>query len=132
MTLIVSSHILAELEDYSTDVLILRDGHVVEHRPLVAPDIGADTVVIRVELVERDTKALARALERFDGVVEASIDGVAAAVTLAGGREAQHRLLRHLIESGLAVSAFAVDRSRVEDVYLARMRAAAPRAERPA
>src|SRR5262245_20141328 len=34
MTLIVSSHILAELEDYSTDLLPIRDGGNVEHRAL--------------------------------------------------------------------------------------------------
>ena len=51
MTLIVSSHILAELEDYSTDVLILRDGRVVEHRALAGAAAGADTTAIRIELV---------------------------------------------------------------------------------
>jgi ABC-2 type transport system ATP-binding protein len=131
MTLIVSSHILAELEDYSTDVLILRAGKVVEHRALAATDAAAGTVAIRVELVERDTKALARALESFDGVVEAAIHGLAATVTLRGDRAAQHRLLRHLIEAGLEVAAFAEDRSRVEDVYLARLRGEAPAPERP-
>jgi len=130
MTLIVSSHILAELEDYSTDVLILRDGKVVEHRALAGAGAGADTVAIRVELVQRDTNALARALESFDGVVEAAIHGLAATVTLRGDRAAQYRLLRHLIDAGLQVSAFAEDRTRVEDVYLARMRAGAPAPER--
>jgi ABC-2 type transport system ATP-binding protein len=125
MTLIVSSHILAELEDYSTDVLILRDGRVVEHRALAGANAGADTVAIRLELVERDTKALARALESFDGVVEAEIHGLSATITLKRDRAAQSRLLRHLIDAGLAVSAFSEDRSRVEDVYLARMRGAA-------
>jgi ABC-2 type transport system ATP-binding protein len=129
MMLVVSSHILAELEDYSTDVLILRDGKVVEHRALAGTGSGAGTVAIRIELVERDTKALARALESFDGVVEAAIHGLSATVTLRGDRGAQHRLLRHLIEAGLAVSAFAEDRSRVEDVYLARMRGEAPAPE---
>ena len=59
-------------------------------------------------------------------MVEAAIHGLAATVTLKGDRAAQHRLLRHLIEAGLAVSAFAEDRSRVEDVYLARMRGETP------
>jgi ABC-2 type transport system ATP-binding protein len=34
MTLIVSSHILAELEDYSTEMLILKEGRLVEHTVL--------------------------------------------------------------------------------------------------
>src|SRR5262249_59118543 len=34
MTLIVSSHILAELEDYSTHLLAIRDGRIVDLRAL--------------------------------------------------------------------------------------------------
>ncbi|MBY0426524.1 MAG: ABC transporter ATP-binding protein [Cytophagales bacterium] len=34
MSLIVSSHILAELEDYSTDMLVIREGKIVEHKKL--------------------------------------------------------------------------------------------------
>jgi ABC-2 type transport system ATP-binding protein len=34
ITLIVSSHILAELEDYSTDMLVIREGKIVEHKKL--------------------------------------------------------------------------------------------------
>ena len=37
--------------------------------------------------------------------------------------------LSRLIDAGLAVSAFAEDRSRVEDVYLARLRAGTPASE---
>jgi ABC-2 type transport system ATP-binding protein len=36
MTLLVSSHILTELEEYSTHMLALRDGRVVDFRPLHA------------------------------------------------------------------------------------------------
>ena len=39
-------------------------------------------------------------------------------------------MLRHLLYAELQVSAFAEDRSRVEDVYLARLRADAPTPER--
>ena len=63
-------------------------------------------------------------------MVEAAIHGLAATVTVKGDRAAQHRLLRHLLDAGLQVSAFAEDRSRVEDVYLARLRADAPTPER--
>ena len=38
MTLVVSSHILAELEDYCTDMLVLRDGEIAEHRGATAAE----------------------------------------------------------------------------------------------
>jgi len=44
MTLIVSSHILAELEDYSTHLLAIRDGRIVDLRALQRLATGASPV----------------------------------------------------------------------------------------
>ncbi len=38
MTILVSSHILAELEDYSTHMLILNQGRILEHRGIEGAD----------------------------------------------------------------------------------------------
>src|SRR3569832_395599 len=40
MTIIVSSHILAELDDYSTHILMIRDGRIVEHGLLSTLEAG--------------------------------------------------------------------------------------------
>src|SRR5262249_60656651 len=48
MTLIVSSHILAELDEYSTHMLVLRSGKVIENRPLGGTTMAGSR--IRVEL----------------------------------------------------------------------------------
>ncbi len=66
MTLLVSSHILAELEAYSTHMLILRGGQLVEHR------------------------ALAQSLETTTHMEVRSLDG-AASLGAALARGARHR-----------------------------------------
>src|SRR5204862_8144032 len=49
MTLMVSSHILAELEEYSTHMLAIRDGAVVEFTALGAePTAGVQRLRIRL------------------------------------------------------------------------------------
>ena len=46
MTVIVSSHILSELEDYSTHMLILRGGRLVEQRALAAAGSAAGAPIL--------------------------------------------------------------------------------------
>ncbi|MFO1056610.1 MAG: ABC transporter ATP-binding protein [Dongiaceae bacterium] len=121
LTIIVSSHILAELEDYSTDMLILRDGRVVEHRPLgsdAAPDEAAE---ITVTLSEPDP----RLLELL--AAEAGVSGLQPApegvrFLLAGGLGRRRALLRRLVDAGLPVAGFAAARTGLQEAYLARVR----------
>ena len=115
VTIVVSSHILSELEDYSTDVMILREGRLVIHRPLAGVDI--DSACIRIELTA-PRKNLARALGDFDGVSDVALHGKSASVILPGGAKAQQALLKYLVEAGFPVCSFAEDRSRMQDVYL--------------
>ena len=48
MTIIVSSHILAELADYSTHMLVLQDGNVVEHKKLKSNPISRAFVYLEI------------------------------------------------------------------------------------
>ena len=119
ITLIVSSHILSELEDYSTDVLMIDDGRVIDHRRLDARD--AATTVVRIELAAPDTR-LPGVLAAFDGASDAVVEGTTATVSIAPDVETRGRLLRHLLDADIAVVEFAEDRARMHDLYLARMR----------
>jgi ABC-2 type transport system ATP-binding protein len=124
MTLVVSSHILAELEDYSTHMLIVREGRLVEHRAIVDGAVSDAALPISLMLVAPDER-LGALLAACSGVSDVQVDGVAARFVLSGGPATQHALLKALIEAGLAVSSFAGERGSLQDAYLARMRAAA-------
>jgi ABC-2 type transport system ATP-binding protein len=136
MTLIVSSHILAELEDYCTEMLMLRDGEVVGGgavridgagpRPETEP--GADTpqdaaapnhapILVRVafgmpagDLVEQ-LRALNLNVSR--------IEGTDAILTLPPDPDAETTTLSALVAAGLPVRGFTVVRHTLEETYRA-------------
>jgi ABC-2 type transport system ATP-binding protein len=123
MTIIVSSHILAELDDYSTHVLMIRDGRIVEHAPIGAIEADAERVTISIELAAPDPR-LAAILGGVPGIVVDRAGEKAAVLTATGGAAARQALLKELVDAGLPVIGFAAEKPRIQDTYLARMRAA--------
>ncbi len=120
MTLIVSSHILTELEDYSTHMLILRDGRVVEHCPIN----GDATAVRRLRLVlSRAVDGLGEALTTRSGVSNVGgADPVSASFDFGGDLNAQHNLLSDLLTAGLPVAALSEEQRSMHQVYRERLR----------
>ena len=119
MTLLVSSHILAELEDYSTHMLVLRAGRVVEHRP-----IGhAQRSMSQIMLVRFSSAIERAALEAAaPALVIQSHDGQVARFGFSNDDNARAELLAGLLKAGLPVCEFAVERQNMQDAYLATLR----------
>lgn len=116
MTIVVSSHILAELEDYSTQMLMIRDGAVAGGGVLAAG--GGHRDGSRVEVVFAETPAdLGDRLVAL-GVTVERLEGDAATLVLADGED-DSALLAQLIGAGLKVRAFQASRKTLEDAYLA-------------
>jgi len=136
MTLIVSSHILSELEDYSTHVMIIRGGRLVLHKPLseAAAAIGAEAeggadavrqTCMRIEIAAPDA-GFERALKDFKAATRVAVHGTSASVFIPADADARAALLRHCVGAGLPVVAYAEDRLRVEEIYFALSKEAAP------
>jgi ABC-2 type transport system ATP-binding protein len=131
MTLIVSSHILSELEDYSTHVMIIRGGKLVLHKPLseAALTIGADAAVrqtcMRIEIAAPDP-GFERVLGGFRAATRIAVHGTSASVVIAADADARAALLRHCVQAGLPVTAYLEDRARVEEIYFALSQDSAP------
>jgi ABC-2 type transport system ATP-binding protein len=113
MTIVVSSHILAELEDYSDRMVIVNHGRIA----------GGDSIVLKSGTRLRIRLASPR-LDLRDfltgqgaKVVEAS--GEQALVGLEGGAPKRAALLAALVQSGFAVTEFAEDMRGLEEVYFA-------------
>jgi ABC-2 type transport system ATP-binding protein len=121
MTLIVSSHILAELEDYSTHLLAIRDGRVVDLRPLQQLAIGEAPVPMQLRLATSDQR-IGVLLASIAGVSDVAVDTQLVRFSLTGGVQAQHALLKRLIDDGLPVAEFAPVQATLQDSYLALMR----------
>jgi ABC-2 type transport system ATP-binding protein len=121
MTLLVSSHILAELDEYSTHMLALRDGKVLEHRSLDAPSAQALlTHRMRVELAV-PSALLGSVLEAHPGVVMHHVDEISAQFELNADSSEQATLLASLIGAGLRVSSFAEQKENLQQSYLRSM-----------
>ena len=120
MTLVVSSHILAELDEYSTHMLVIRGGEVVEHRPLEG---GAGPGERRLRLRLAAPRAdLAAVLGARPGVRVVEAGDREAVLALAADEAAQADLLASLLAAGLAVAEFAQERENLHDSYLRSVR----------
>ncbi len=131
MTLIVSSHILSELEDYSTHVMIVRGGRLVLHKPLAEataaigaserggdPGAEARQTCMRIEIAAPDP-GFDKVLAGFEAAARVAVHGTSASVFIPADAGARAALLRHCVGAGLPVVAYAEDRARVEEIYFA-------------
>lgn len=118
MTLLVSSHILAELEGYCTDMLIMREGRIIDSRQL-SGDL-TDARRLRIDLAT-PSEALLALLEETPGVAQASVSDESATLLFSGDMAAQHDLLRRLVEAGVPVAGLREDRIALQDAYIAQI-----------
>ena len=125
MTLVVSSHILAELDEYSTDMLVLRAGRVIEHRPLEGRRVEGATRTLRVVLAQADSR-LAALLAAGPLARVATVDERAATFAWTGDEASQASLLRRLVEAGLAPVRFEDAAADLNASYLRSVQGPAP------
>ncbi|MBI5596412.1 MAG: ABC transporter ATP-binding protein [Elusimicrobia bacterium] len=113
-TLVVSSHILTELEDYCTHAVLMRRGRVVVSGPIDEfTSAIAPVRVLRVAHGADEAEALLRA--RGAGSIERS--GRDFRFSLSGDEKAAAELLGALVAAGIGVCSYALERRRFEDAY---------------
>jgi ABC-2 type transport system ATP-binding protein len=120
MTLVVSSHILSELEDYCTHMLVLQQGKVLEYRSAAAPKTR-----LRLEFL-RLAEEFQAILAAQESVASVHCEGKTATLLFSGTPTVQHDLLRALVQANIPVTAFFSQQERLADVYLAATRGASP------
>jgi ABC-2 type transport system ATP-binding protein len=121
MTLLVSSHILAELEDYSTDMVIVDNGRIVENRSLQhGAASGMARVAMLLELAD-DVPDLATTLQAIADVADIEIAGRDIRFTLPDDAAGRAALLRQLIGAGIPVAGLTRERASLQDSYIRRV-----------
>jgi ABC-2 type transport system ATP-binding protein len=121
MTLLISSHILAELEDYCTAMLVLEQGKLLAHQRLDTRE-ESQTRVLRLRLAALPDDAD----DAFSGWLAArgwrvaETDRQAAVLLLEGANDdgAQRQLLRELLLDGHAVLEFSEHARNLQTAYL--------------
>lgn len=115
-TMIVSSHILNELEDYCTDMLIIRDGRVASH--VLLSDHAQKTQRILYISLRGGAAVHAQILAAEPGLHIESFDGDVATCRFDGDESAQQTLLSALLAAGLPVYNFASEQHSLQDAYM--------------
>lgn len=118
ITLIVSSHILAELEDYCTDMLVLKEGRVLQQQ-LLQENTAAQHTSLMMETAALVSEDDLRNL--FAGMSEVSQLAVSDHVITLQLNEAlmpRHILLANLVKLNLAINHFSVGDNSMQVNYL--------------
>lgn len=117
MTIVVSSHILAELADYSTHMLVLREGVVRSHQAL-GNYRQTPSQQMQLLLCRPMPEAIA-ILTAQSGVSNISHGGLNIQFAFSGNVADQAQLLATLITAGLPIAEYAAIKSNLQDLYLA-------------
>lgn len=117
-TLIVSSHILSELSDYSTHMMVIRDGKLLEHQKIGdTPKSSTQTLVITLHEPFAD---IAPILRSVPGVKVVSSDTLCIEVECASDPKVHHDLIKHLISRNVPLSSLAPKTTNLQDDYISR------------
>lgn len=115
MTLVVSSHILSELDEYSTDMLVLRDGKILSHDPIV----NQQTSRARMSLSTiRPCPEIEGLLKQINLTGDINVDKTEVTFSFSSDRVAQHKLMIHLLRNKVPLCAFAEEKRNLHLAYL--------------
>ncbi len=120
ITLIVSSHILSELEDYASEMLIMEGGHIAGGKQ-ISVAAGEGKTYVHIELAEAKA-GFAATLKAIAGVEVLEADDTKAMILMDDNASARATLLETLIKAGFKVAGFAPERRRLEDAYFEKTR----------
>lgn len=127
MSLVVSSHILAELDEYSTHMLALDRGRVLEHRALnpTGWDADSDSPVerlLRLEFIV-PTETVVPWLQQQTGVRVERVESDAVEIGFTGSAQAQAALVGACVSAGHGLTVIAPVTENLQQSYLKSLRA---------
>ena len=124
MTLLVSSHILSELSDYATEMLLIDEGRIVDHRSVEDGGQGeaGEERLLLIRLAEADARLPSLLGELAGAEAIESADDRSARLLLAGDAGQRAAILKGLLDAGLPVSDFVAESADLQSLYRARLR----------
>ncbi len=118
VTILISSHILSDLEDICTDVVFIGAGKNISLPNGARREANAESSSLLCEMeILGDAASASRAAETFAGAKVMRSSGKALQVEISGGEEQAAALLHHLVTAGIAVTRFTSRGPGLEEVY---------------
>ncbi|MBE9078205.1 ABC transporter ATP-binding protein [Romeria aff. gracilis LEGE 07310] len=118
MTILISSHILSDLEDFCTAIGIMEQGRLVESSQLRAL-YGRDSQRRIITASLGEAAALQTAVQAFDGVQVCEVlPDQKIGFAFAGTDVELAEVLRSLIQSGHAITEFHQTQETLEDIFI--------------
>jgi ABC-2 type transport system ATP-binding protein len=117
MTLVVSSHILAELEDYCSEMIIIENGLIAGGKAIKVRDDERPRYMIEIATARSDLREFLVAHNA--DVLEA--DQHHALIVFTRNASARARLMRDLMTAGFDVASFGESNKALEDAYFAQV-----------
>jgi ABC-2 type transport system ATP-binding protein len=117
MTIIVSSHILAELEDYSTEMLVLQDGKIIQHNFLKEQISTNNFVSIEIGCTE-PAEHYSGSISSISGVKELIVSDRKIHLKADLQVLSKQSLLKQLINMNIPVEQFAEVKVNLQDEYI--------------
>lgn len=116
VTLLISSHILAELEDYCTDMVVMRSGRIIEQHRLGEPTrVDPEYVVTTAS----DAAEAVRILEGHPATHGVRLEGKSIRFRASADPESAAAIIESLVLAGVRVIEFGRPEPSMQDVYLA-------------
>ena len=119
MTLVVSSHILSELEDYSSEMIIIEDGQIVGGSAVKLREDSRAIIRVQLSTARAD---LAEFLSIQSGVELIDSDSISATFRFLGDGKARAELLRLVAAEGFEILSFADAPRQLEEAYFTEVR----------
>jgi ABC-2 type transport system ATP-binding protein len=117
MTLVVSSHILAELEDYCSEMIIIENGRVVGGKPIKVRDDERPRYVIELATARSDLRKFLSGA----GIDVIEADDHRALIVFSHNAGARAKLIRDLVNAGFDVASFGLSTKALEETYFAQV-----------
>lgn len=118
-TILISSHILTELEGFCTSIGIMEKGAMVRSGRIEEVTAAANPARdIRLSWIGDNAEGIQRELSASPQISNVQINGSAGTFQFAGSEEDLAALLAKLVSSGMRVKSFSEIKQTVEDLYM--------------
>jgi len=119
ITIVVSSHILSELDQYASDLLIMREGKIVDHTISVKEQKEKHPIDIYLSSGVEDACQI---LDSDINVESHKRNGENISLIFTGSDFEQTLLLKNLVEAGIEVKEFFIKKENLQEQYLERVK----------